>query len=104
MSLAGRPGASSTSEDTGGSISLGGTVAIGVDVEFALSGCSEFVRSVGVVVAGSSLILDGEEGTDSAAQHGGESVAGNAHWSAVGSIDAELVPEGEALACGARRN
>ena len=53
------------SEDAGGSLSLS-LLAAGVVVEFALSGCSELVRSVGALIASGSRILDGEEGTNSA--------------------------------------
>jgi enamine deaminase RidA (YjgF/YER057c/UK114 family) len=54
-----------------------------VDVEIALSGCSEFVRSGGVVVASGSLGLDGEEGTDIgvAAEAAAPKIA--IHWASV---------------------
>lgn len=57
LSLAGVPTASSMSEVTGGSLSSAG------GVQFAVSGCSECVRSL-VSTLESSLILEAAELTD----------------------------------------
>ena len=61
-------GSVSVSSAVRGALSFAGSGSAGVDVEFVVSGCSEFVRSGAEELTdsggGGARILDGEEGTD----------------------------------------